>query len=134
MADCELGAYFVQECLLDHLLNGDGAGVSTHNFSDNTPTVGWINRHTSGGESPFTEEMLHCLGIWQLITGRGLADFTHWPGKETSWATFHRGPSRRASPKEWTTSSWPTSLTDSLSLPHSCQTPSQALVRTRQPP
>jgi hypothetical protein len=48
MADCKSGAYFVQECLLDHLLNGDGAGVSTHNFSDNTPTVGWINRHTSG--------------------------------------------------------------------------------------
>jgi hypothetical protein len=26
--------------------------------------------------------MLHCLGIWQLITGRGPADCTHWPGKE----------------------------------------------------
>jgi hypothetical protein len=83
MADCESGAYFVQECLLlDHLLNGQVARVSTHNFSDNTPMVGWITRHTSGGESPFTEEMLHCLGIWQLITGRGPADCTHWPGKE----------------------------------------------------
>jgi hypothetical protein len=64
MADCESGAYFVQECLLDHLLNGQVAGVSTHNFLDNTPMV------------------LHCLGIQQLITWRGPADCTHWPGKE----------------------------------------------------
>jgi hypothetical protein len=55
---------------------------STQNFLDNTPTVGQITRHTSGGESPFTKEMLHCLGICQLVTGRGPADFTHWPGKE----------------------------------------------------
>jgi hypothetical protein len=82
MADCESGAYFVQECLLDHLLNGQVARVSTHNFSDNTPTVRWITHHTSRGESPFTEEMLHCLGIRQLITRRGPADCTHWPGKE----------------------------------------------------
>jgi hypothetical protein len=82
MADCESGAYFVQECLLDHLLNGQVARVSTHNFSDNTPMVGLITHHTSGGESPFTEEMLHCLGIRQLITGRGPPDCTHWPGKE----------------------------------------------------
>jgi hypothetical protein len=52
MADCESGAYFVQECLLDHLLNSQVAGVSTHNFSDNTPTVGWITHHTSGGNPP----------------------------------------------------------------------------------
>jgi hypothetical protein len=82
MADCELGAYFVQECLLDHLLNSQVAGVSTHNFSDNTPMVGRITHHTSRGESPFTEEMLYCLGIWQLITRRGPADCTHWLGKE----------------------------------------------------
>jgi hypothetical protein len=82
MADCESGAYFVQECLLDHLLNGQVAGVSTHNFLDNTPMVGQITRHISRGESTFTEEMLHCLGIWQLITGKGLADCTHWPGKK----------------------------------------------------
>jgi hypothetical protein len=44
--------------------------------------VGRITRHTSRGESPFTEEMLHCLGIWQLIIGRGPADCTHWVGKE----------------------------------------------------
>jgi hypothetical protein len=82
MVDCESEAYFVQECLLDHLLNGQVAGVSTLNFSDNTPTVGRITHHTSRGESSFTEEMLHCLGIRQLITGRGPADCTHWPGKE----------------------------------------------------
>jgi hypothetical protein len=125
MADCESGAYFVQECLLDHLLNGQVARGSTHNFSDNTPMVGRITHHTSRGESPFTEEMLHCLGIRQLITGSGPADCTH--SRKMSWATSHRGPSRRASPKEWMTSSWPTSLTISLSLPHSCLTPSQAL-------
>jgi hypothetical protein len=82
MADCESAAYFVQECILDHLLDGKVAGVSTHNFLDNTPTVEWITRHTSGGQSPFTEEMLNCLVIRQLVTGRGLADCTHWPGKE----------------------------------------------------
>jgi hypothetical protein len=75
-------SYFVQECILDQLLNGNVAGVSTHNLSDNTPTVGRITRHTSREESPFTEEMLHCLGIRQLITGREPADCTHWPGKE----------------------------------------------------
>jgi hypothetical protein len=82
MAGCESAPYFVQQCILDHLLDGTVAGVSTHNFSDNTPTVGWITQHTNGGESPFTEEMLHCLGICQLVTGRGPADCTHWPGKE----------------------------------------------------
>jgi hypothetical protein len=46
-------------------------GCPPTNFSDN-----------SQGESPFTEEMLHCLGIRQLITGRGMEDCTHWPGKE----------------------------------------------------
>jgi hypothetical protein len=78
MVDCESGAYFIQqECLLDHLLNANVAGVFTHNFSDNTPMVGRITRHSSGGESSFTEEMLHCLGIRQLITRRGPADCTH---------------------------------------------------------
>jgi hypothetical protein len=52
MADCKSGAYFVQECLLDHLLNGQVAGVSTHNFSDNAPTVGRITHHTSGENPP----------------------------------------------------------------------------------
>jgi hypothetical protein len=82
MANCESAAYFVQECIRDHLLDGKVTGVFTHNFSDNTPTVGRITCHTSGGESSFTEEMLHCLGIRQLVTGRGPADCTHWPGKE----------------------------------------------------
>jgi hypothetical protein len=40
MADCESAAYFVQECILDHLLDGKVMGVSTHNFSDNTPDSG----------------------------------------------------------------------------------------------
>jgi hypothetical protein len=44
--------------------------------------VGRITQHTRGGESRFTKEMLHCLGICQLVTGRGPADCTHWPGKE----------------------------------------------------
>jgi hypothetical protein len=74
MAGCESVAYFVQECIRDHLLDGKVTWVSTHNFSDNTLKVGRITRHTSGGESPFTEEMLHCLGIHQLVTGRGPAD------------------------------------------------------------
>jgi hypothetical protein len=56
MVDHESGAYFVQECLLDHLLNCQVARVSTHNFSDNTPMVGQITHHTRGGESPFTEK------------------------------------------------------------------------------
>jgi hypothetical protein len=82
MADCELGAYFVQECILDHLLQGRVVGISTHNFSDNTPTVGQITKHKSRGESPFAEYMLDCLGIRQVLTGRGPADCTHWPEKE----------------------------------------------------
>jgi hypothetical protein len=32
MANCESAAYFVQECILDHLLDGKVVGVSTHNF------------------------------------------------------------------------------------------------------
>jgi hypothetical protein len=42
MANCKSVAYFVQECILDHLLDGKVVRVSTHNFSDNTPTVGQI--------------------------------------------------------------------------------------------
>jgi hypothetical protein len=82
MADCESGAYFVQECILDHLLQGRVAGISTHHFSDNMPTVGQITKHKSRGKSPFAKYMLHCLGIRQVLTRRGLADCTHWPGKE----------------------------------------------------
>jgi hypothetical protein len=33
MANCESGAYFVQECILNHLLQGRVVGISTHNFS-----------------------------------------------------------------------------------------------------
>jgi hypothetical protein len=53
MADCKSAAYFtvIQECMLDHLLGGEVAGVSTHMFSDNTPTVGCIKCKSSGGKS-----------------------------------------------------------------------------------
>jgi hypothetical protein len=74
MEDCELGAYFLQECLLDHLLGGDEAGISTHVFFNNTPMVGRIKRKSSGGESTFSEAMLECLGMRQLIPGQGPAD------------------------------------------------------------
>jgi hypothetical protein len=65
MADCKSAAYFIQECMLDHLLDGEVAGVLTHVFSDNTPTVGRIKRKSSRGESTFSEAMLECLGMRQ---------------------------------------------------------------------
>ena len=82
MADCESAAYFIQECLLDHLLDGQVAGVSSFNWSDNTPTVGRITRRTSGGESHMAEDMLYTLAMRQIYTRRGPSDCNHWPGIE----------------------------------------------------
>jgi hypothetical protein len=73
MADCKSWAYFVQECLLDHLLNGQVAGVSTHNFSDNTPTVSRITHHRRDATLPRHMAAHHRErpGRLHLLAGQG---------------------------------------------------------------
>jgi hypothetical protein len=126
MADCESVVYFVQECILDHLLDGKVTGVSTHKLSDNTLTVGRITQHTSGGESPFIEEMLHCLGIRQLLTRRGPADCTHWPGRENLMGDIPSCSFKEEFPEGTDEQFLPTLLTSSLSPCLSRPAPSPA--------
>jgi len=86
MADCESIAYFIQECLIDHLLEGKVEGLSSFIWSDNTPTVGRITKRSSGGESRVAENMLYFLAMRQVFTRRGPSDCNHWPGAENLMA------------------------------------------------
>ena len=86
MADGESISYFIQECLIDHLLKGNVAGLSSFIWSDNTPTVGRITKRSSGGESRVAENMLYFLAMRQLFTKRGPSDCNHWPGSENLMA------------------------------------------------
>lgn len=80
MADCKSAAYFIQEFLLDHLLHSQVAGVSSFNWSDNTPTVGRITHRSSGGESRMAENMLYFLAMRQIFTRRDPSDCNHCSG------------------------------------------------------
>jgi hypothetical protein len=125
MADCKSAAYFVQECILDHLLDGKVTGVSTHNFSDNTRQWDGLP-DTPVGENPHSPRRCFTASAsanWlpgedQQIAPTGLAS-------KTSWATSLRACLRKGSQKERMNSSWPTSLTGSLSpcLSHPAPSP-----------
>ncbi len=91
MADCESAAYFIHECLLDHLLQGHTAGVNTLVYSDNMATVCWFQRGASRASSKFPEKVLRLMGLRQRWTRRGPMDIRHHPGKHNHMADF---PSR----------------------------------------
>jgi hypothetical protein len=126
MADSKSAAYFVQECILDHLLDGKVGGYLPIT-SQTTP------RQWDGLPNTPVEENLHsprrCFTAsasanWlpeedRQIAPTGLA-------RKTSWATSLHARLRKGSRKERMNSSWPTSLTGSLSPCLSRPTPSPA--------
>ena len=91
MADCESIGYFVGECFLDHLVEGDTAGVSSHLESDNKVTCGRVGKQSSQAESRLTERMLRLLAMRQRWTRRGPQDINYWMGDENKMADI---PSR----------------------------------------
>lgn len=82
MADCESAANFIGECLLDDILCGGVAGLSSFLWSDNTPTVGRIQKQASKGKSHMAEDMLLLMALRQRISRRGPQDCLHWKGTE----------------------------------------------------
>ena len=91
MVDCEYAAYFIQECLLDFLLLGEVAGMFSFVWSDNSPTVGIVQRQASRAQSPMPQMTLLWLALRQRLTRRGPQDIEHWFGEGNKMADF---PSR----------------------------------------
>ena len=78
--DGECAAIVVGEFLLDHLLGGDVAGVSTHLGSDNSASVGQQQRKASRATHKQAQNLLRWQALRQRWTRRGPADCDHIPG------------------------------------------------------
>ena len=91
MVDCEFAAYFMGECMLDDLLEGPIAGISSFAITDNSPTEGIVLRQASRATSPMPAACLRWLALRQRWTRRGPQDIKHWEGKSNLMADF---PSR----------------------------------------
>ena len=90
IADCEFVAWFLQECLLDEILTAEGttAGVSSHTWSDNSPTVGWADRQASNAQSTTPNRAIRWMAIRQRYFRRGPREVTHWEGASNLMADF----------------------------------------------
>jgi hypothetical protein len=80
--DGECAAYVVGDFLLDHLLEGNVAGVSAHLGSDNSSTVGQQQRKASRGTHKHAKHMLRCQALRQRWTRRGPSDCDHVEGDQ----------------------------------------------------
>jgi hypothetical protein len=79
--DGECAAVVVAEFTLDHVLDGDVAGVSTHLGSDNSSTVGQQQRKASRATHKQAKRMLRWQALRQRWTRRGPSDCDHVAGK-----------------------------------------------------
>jgi len=79
-SDVEAAGVFIGECLLDDLLAGDTAGVSSHLCSDNSPTVAWNQRAASRASHKCPERLLRWKAQRQRWTRRGPQDVDHVSG------------------------------------------------------
>ena len=94
MVDCEFAAYFIGNLLLHEIiLSGAGtiAGINSHFFSDNSPTVGIMNRQATRAKSPMPARTLRWLSKRQRYYRTGPQTVQHWCGEENTMADF---PSR----------------------------------------
>jgi hypothetical protein len=89
--DGEAAAVFVGELMLDHLLDGETAGISTHLGSDNSSTVGWNTRMASRATHKAPERFLRWQAMRQRWNRRGPADVSHVAGTTNLFGDF---PSR----------------------------------------
>ena len=94
MVDCEFAAYFIGNLLLhDEVLatTGSMAGVNAHFFSDNSPTVGIVERQATRAKSPMPSRTLRWLSKRQRYYRTGPQTVQHWFGEGNTMADF---PSR----------------------------------------
>ena len=94
MVDCEFVGYFISNCHLYDVLVMDGAetaGMHSHTFSDNSPTVGISERQASRAKSPTPARILRWNAIRQRYLRLGPQGVSHWPGDLNDMADF---PSR----------------------------------------
>ena len=94
MVDCEFAAYFIGELLLQDMVLervGTLAGMNSHFFSDNSPTVGIVNRQATRALSPMPARTLRWLSRRQRYYRTGPQTVQHWSGEGNTMADF---PSR----------------------------------------
>ena len=89
--DGEAGAVFIAELMLDHLLYGRTAGVSSYLGSDNSSTTHWNQRKATRSTHKAPERFLRWQAMHQRWTRRGPADVEHVAGKSNLFGDF---PSR----------------------------------------
>ena len=94
MVDCEFVGYFIHNCMLHDMAEvalGTTAGMTSHTYSDNSPSVAILQRGASRAKSPTPARVLRWLAILQRIYRNGPQDIQHWEGKTNLMADF---PSR----------------------------------------
>lgn len=94
MVDCEFAGYFIWSCLLTDLLKEEGllvAGMNSHCMSDNSPTVGIVNRQATRALSPMPSRALRWLAYRQRFMRLGPQSIEHVAGETNTMADF---PSR----------------------------------------
>ena len=94
MVDCEFIGYFIGNTMLQELLAEAGeplAGMNSHFFSDNSPTVGIVNRQAARAKSPTPARTLRWLAMRQRFYRCGPQTLQHWPGEQNAMADI---PSR----------------------------------------
>ena len=103
MVDCEHVAYFIHLCLSHDLVEREWgwiAGMTSHTYSDNAPTVGIQRRGASRASSPTPAVILKWLALRQRILRHGPQDLQHWPGEQNTMADL---PSRSFHNPAWET-------------------------------
>lgn len=88
MVDCEFAAYFIAECMIDALCDGNVAGISTFLWTDNSATRDIVIRQASRATSPMPAAALRWLALRQRWTRRGPQDIAHWTGERNIMADF----------------------------------------------
>ena len=86
-SDVEAIAGFVYECMVEDLV-GRTEGISSFLWSDNTPTVSWLQKYASKASSRIPELMLRLLALRHRWDRRGPHDIQHWKGKNNLMADF----------------------------------------------
>jgi hypothetical protein len=87
-SDVECAAIFIMECLVEHFITGESAGVATWLGSDNSPSVSWNTRMASRSMSRIPDRMLRILAMRQRLTRRGPMDINHVKGITNGMADF----------------------------------------------
>ena len=89
MVDCEFVGFFIHNCMLHDMAEealGTTAGMTSHTYSDNSPSVSILHREASRATSPTPARVLRWLALRQLLFRSGPQDVQHWPGDKNTMA------------------------------------------------